>query len=490
MTSVGQSLEFFEMTGDLSDFNIVYPNFSFTFTKITHLDIPSSKVTEFPQMTQAHNLIRLNLNNNQIKMLPNISGLGFPEVNVLKEFYFTNNQLEMPVAPHVWTGFPNLVTLDLRNSEIGSWPDLQNATKLVQLRLSGNQITTIPLSPSLGLPINNVLKELQMGSNPFQIPEFFSLRANIPHLSYLELSRSELTTWPNLSTLPQLVTLNLAYNRILRAPHNHGLPENNLLTTLHLQGNQEFGVNLSSTFFNNLPRLSTLVLDDCGFTQFPNISDVIDTLTRIFIRTSDIETIDLTALTGSEISETATPMSPLTEFRMPNAKLREFPSEIFKIFPKLRILELSSQKDRYTGAVPDFSLVQNTLEHLYLNDIQGSIKTVDFTKVFKKMLKLRTLQMYSMNLEDFPFPVEFILKNFPALRSLDLRNNLMSTIPDLSLVAELHTARPLTVRQTLRSNFMKENKDKQMRKNVLISCDYLQRTTFFRIGLTLKVYCL
>ena len=113
---LGKVWSFLRWQGILSDFHIVYPNFSFTFTKITHLDIPSSKVTEFPQMTQAHNLIRLNLNNNQIKMLPNISGLGFPEVNVLKEFYFTNNQLEMPVAPHVWTGFPNLVTLDLRNS--------------------------------------------------------------------------------------------------------------------------------------------------------------------------------------------------------------------------------------------------------------------------------------------------------------------------------------------------------------------------------------
>ena len=56
VTSVGQSLLFFEMTGELSDFHIVYPNFSFTFTKITHLDIPSSKVTEFPQMTRGTQL--------------------------------------------------------------------------------------------------------------------------------------------------------------------------------------------------------------------------------------------------------------------------------------------------------------------------------------------------------------------------------------------------------------------------------------------------
>ena len=161
-----------------------------------------------------------------------------------------------------------------------------------------------------------------MGSNPFQIPEFFSLWANIPHLSYLEFSKiwTDNLAEPFNLTPARNTKFGLQQN-ITSASHDHGLPENNLLTTLHLQGNQEFGVNLSSTFFNNLPRLSTLVLDDCGFTQFPNISDVIDTLTRIFIRTSDIETIDLTALTGSEISETATPMSPLTEFRMPNAKL-------------------------------------------------------------------------------------------------------------------------------------------------------------------------
>ena len=450
------------MTGDLSDFHVVYPNFFFTFTKITHLVIPNSKVMEFPNATDAHNLQKLDLNNNQIKLLPNITGLGFPEGNLLREFYFTNNQLEMPVSPHVWAGLQNLVSLDLRNSRIGLWPDLRNATKLVHLRLSGSQITTIPSSGNMGLPTNNILRELLMGNNPLNISQLFSPWEGLAHLDNLELSSSGLETWPNLSTSSRLVTLNLANNKISRTPHNHGLPENNLLRTLYLNGNQEFGVNLSSTFFHNLPHLHTLQLDHCGFNQFPNVSDNIGTLIRIFIRTSNIETIDVTALFGSGNPDTFTSTSPLNELRMPTAKLREFPSEIFKIFPKLRILELSNQKDWYTGTVPNFALVQNTLEYLYLNDIQGSFTNVDFTLVFKKMVKLRTLQMISMGQEHFPFPVEFILKNFPVLRNLDLRNNLMSAIPDLSLVAVLHKAKPLTVRGSLLS-ILTKTKGKMLR---------------------------
>ena len=455
MTSLAENLEVFDMTGDLSDFHVVYPNFFFTFTKITHLVIGDSMVMEFPNMTEAHNLQKLVLSNNQIKLLPNITGLGFPEANLLREFYFINNQLELPVSPHVWTGLQNLVTLDLRNSGIGLWPDLRNATELVHLKLSGNQITTIPISGSLGLPINNILRELLMGGNPLNISQLFSPLVGLPHLDNLELSNSGLETWPNLSTLSRLVNLNLANNRISRTPDNHGLPENNLLRTLNLNGNHEFGVNLSSTFFHSLPRLHTLHLSECGFNQFPNVSDNIETLTRIFIRQSDIETIDVTALFGSENPETFTSASSLIELRMTVAKLREFPSEIFKIFPKLRILELSSLKDWFTGTVPNFALVQNTLEYLYLNDIQGSFKTVDFTHVFKKMVKLKKLEMISNDQEHFPFPAEFILKNFPALRTLDLRNNLISAVPDLSPVAVLHTARPLTVRQNLLSTLTK-----------------------------------
>ena len=308
------------MTGDLSDFHVVYPNFFFTFTKITHLVIPRSQVKEFPNVTEAHNLLKLDLNNNQIKLLPNITCLGFPEANLLKEFYFTNNQLEMPVSPHVWAGFPNLVSLDLRNSGIGLWPDLRNATKLVHLRLSGNQITMIPNSGTLGLPINNVLRELLMGNNPINMSQLFSPWVGLPHLDNLELSSSGLETWPNLSASSRLVTLNLANNRISRTPHNHGLPENNLLRTLHLNGNNQFGVNLSSTFFHNLPRIHTLQLDQCGFNQFPNVTDNIGTLARTFIRTSDIKTIDVTALFGSENPETLTSTSPLSELRMPTAK--------------------------------------------------------------------------------------------------------------------------------------------------------------------------
>ena len=62
----------------------------------------------------------------------------------------------------------------------------------------------------------------------------------------------------------------------------------------------------------------------------------------------------------------------------------------------------------------------------------------------------------------------------------------MSTIPDLSLAAVLHTARPITVRQTLLLIFTKENKGKRDRENVLICCYYLQKMAFFRI----KMYCL
>ena len=166
----------------------------------------------------------------------------------------------------------------------------------------------------------------------------------------------------------------------------------------------------------------------CGFTKFPNISDIIDTLTDLLIGNNNVGTIDPQSLIGqdnfSSPEALATTYLLLKSFYMPEASLWEFPSELFIIFPNLKRQEIQNQKAHYTGKVPNFSLGQN-LELIYIYHNQGSFTGFDFTPMFSNMETLSSVLMYGQHLTEFPFTAEFIVQNFSALKTLDLGTNLI-----------------------------------------------------------------
>ena len=272
-----------------------------------------------------------------------------------------------------------------------------------------------------------------------------------PEIQWIDIRDSGLTELPNITTASKLTLLNLKGNKIrMRNGYaHHGLPTDNVLEQLVLERNPDFGANLSSTFFQNLPRLKVLSLQYCGLTKFPDVSGVIDTLTTLLLGGNDLTVVDPNSLIGQNSfnsSEAKATTYPLTDLRVAGAKLREFPNELFTLFPNLVIVHMNGQEDWYTGKLPDFSLVQNTLQDLFINNnYKLDYRLDDFTKMFKNMRLLDRLVIDWLYLEEFPFPVEFILDNFPALRILSMRGNTMKTIPDLSRVAALHTVKPLTV---------------------------------------------
>ena len=430
----------------------MYPNFFLTFPNLTRLEMPSCHLPAFPNMTGAASLVELRLHHNKIKSLPNISRLGFPEENVLETLWLYENRLDHPVAPFVWAGFPQLDTLDLRYCKIRLWPDMAYDVKLRRLFLSHNEISEFPSSPFLGLPSGNVLYDLQIQSNPFDPPPPRDTWTEFPNLEILHLENIGLTTWPNLSASFKLRYINLAKNNISGPPAHHGLPTGNCLREIRLQENQHFGADLNSQFFNGL-YLQYLFLDNCGMAEFPNVSGMAETLNVLQVQSGLYERIDISNLIGSEfkISETTAIDNPLRELKVSSDNLKEFSDDILRVFSNLKRLEMSGEGHSFTGKMPNFTVLQNSLETLYLSNMEGVvIHNDDIRGSFQKMFRLRVLSMKFMSFVEFPFPAEFITDNLPALTTLYLDDNqMMSIVPDLSLLAVLHPAKPLWVRLSL-----------------------------------------
>ena len=187
------------------------------------MDIQNSGLTVLPNITTAHNLIRLNLMRNKIRILPNISALGFPEGNLLSDLFLGFNEIDYPVDPEVWRGFPNLEHLDIRNARISLWPDLRNATKLKKLYLQGTNIVKIPNLRGILLPAGNVLEELLVSDNPLMYTPSSDMWTKFPNLTTLEMAACGVTVFPFpaefiLDNLPALTSLNIQGNAMTTIP--------------------------------------------------------------------------------------------------------------------------------------------------------------------------------------------------------------------------------------------------------------------------------
>ena len=392
---------------DIGDIFTVHPNLFEYFPNLSHLYVAYSKIYEWPNVTSASNLVRLDIKGNQISVLPNMTGLGFPVENNLKELYLSYNTLSHPVAANVWVGLPKLEKLTLTNCGIAIWPNFSFASNLILLALHKNFITDVP---SLGFPTNNKVKELLLQFNNLSTIEPNEWNY-FPALIKLNLHSCHISTWPNLTSSPNLQDLYLHANKLTALPSEHGLSEN--LKVLYLQGNN-FGGTIPESFVNSLPKLRILRIHNIGLTQFPRISSVSNSLTELYLGGDAIGTIDPQALIGQDNFSFPTTTYPLlTRFYMPCARLQEFPDELFTIFPNIKRIDMHNQLYWYNGTVPNFTLAQNTLEILNIQNIQRTFLNADLKTIFHNMFVLNTLYMRRMCRTQFPFPTDFIVQNFP-----------------------------------------------------------------------------
>ena len=215
-----------------------------------------------------------------------------------------------------------------------------------------------------------------------------------PEIKWLDIQNSELTMLPNITTAYNLIRLNLIGNKIRSLPNISalGFPEGNVLSDLFL-GLNEIHYPVEPQVWTGIPNLEHLDLRNAGISLWPDLRNATK-LKRLYLQ-------------GANIVE----------------------------IPDVRNLGL-----------PD----GNVLEELLVND--NPLVKIPSSGKWTEFPSLTTLEMTACGVTMFPFPPEFILDNLPALTSLNIRGNAMTTIPDLSRVAALHAAKPLRVSLRSRIN--------------------------------------
>ena len=142
--------------------------------KATTLSLSCNKITRIPDNLNLPQLCSLFLNNNKITNIPD---LYFPKIRNL--VLSSNLIIKFPTLNSA-----TLVTLQLRDNNITSIPDILNLPNLTILDLNGNKITTIPVN--LNLPS---LEILRLKDNPITIKlALLQLpKPRFPKLNHLEI---------------------------------------------------------------------------------------------------------------------------------------------------------------------------------------------------------------------------------------------------------------------------------------------------------------
>ena len=270
-----------------------------------------------------------------------------------------------------------------------------------------------------------------------------SLTFDFVELRTLSLKECSISTWPNFSA-PKLSYLNINSNFIKALPAVANLPA---LEKIILKGN-----NLSNTFqgsfLKGLDKLSHLDMIDCGMTVFPNISSVIDTLTRLELGDNPFGAVDPLALLG--VNNFTSPDIPINGYplletlELFNNDLTHFPEELFKIFPNIKSLHISGENSFITN-VPNFSLLQNSLEFLDVHYNKGPYSNYPCETIFQNMSRLKEILMYNNEITSFPFSAQHIITHLPQLEILNLERNWIENLPDLTTVGSAARAHRLEV---------------------------------------------
>ena len=261
-------------------------------------------------------------------------------------------------------------------------------------------------------------------------------------LENLEMHNCKVPSLPDFSFAHKLKHINLNYNKITSYPPTPGFPTDNVLETLHISGNRADNLLDSiSGFFEGLPRLTRLGMNNVGTSVWPNVSSYIGTLRMLHVGGNPLNGIDYERFIG--VNNVTSPELPpggypnLVDLDVHGIMLTYFPEELFSIFPRLTHLRMAYNQFYLTN-VPNFTLAHSTLHVIDIRyngqGLNSPYPTFNYETVFHDMRNLRYLYMKQNLIERFPFSPDFIINQFPVLRFIGLQDNLMQIIPDLTSV--------------------------------------------------------
>ncbi|XP_029969290.1 keratocan [Salarias fasciatus] len=166
--------------------------------KLNLLDLQSNKlmddaVTEV-SLKGLSSLVQINLAKNQLSSMP----LGLPPTTT--QLFLDGNNIEKIPADY-FKGLPKVAFLRLNNNKLGNngFPkDVFNVSSILDLQLSHNQLTEVPIIPSglehLHLDHNNIKTVSGSSVCPVPVTETVedSLNSSAPRLRYLRLDGNDI----------------------------------------------------------------------------------------------------------------------------------------------------------------------------------------------------------------------------------------------------------------------------------------------------------
>ncbi|WP_220017443.1 leucine-rich repeat domain-containing protein [Candidatus Rhabdochlamydia oedothoracis] len=298
------------------------------------------------------------------------------------------------------SGFQRKETLDLKNLNLTSLPDIFNNPCFHQLKhldLSCNQLTTLPES------FGNLqaLTYLDLTNNQLTtLPASFR---KLQALTNLYLERNQLTALPkSFRELQALTNLYLERNQLTALPKS--FRELQALTCLDLSNNQ---LTTLPAFFGELQALTKLCLSRNLLTALPASFGNLQALTQLYLSSNQLTT--LPASFGN--------LQALTYLDLYNNLLTALPAS----FGNLQALTyLCLTNNQLTTLPASFGNLQ-ALTYLYLTNNQLTTLPASFGN-----LQVLT-NLYLTNNQLTTLPASF--GNLQALTYLDLYNNLLTALP-------------------------------------------------------------
>ncbi len=220
-----------------------------------------------------------------LQYLPNLRSLRITDEPMLTDY--------SPLA-----SLKELTALTLSSCGLsdGDLEDIAGCTKLTELELSGNQITTLkPLRSLVYLEYLNVAEN--------QIASSLDLAA-FPRLSQLNIAANRLCELDGLRGAEELVGLTAAKNYISDLSPISALPK---LTELYIGENTPNNIKKLSS----LPQLKCLDLSGCGITSLSVVNDC-KSLTVLFANDNEIASLDTFKLSVSELYISGNPLVDLS----------------------------------------------------------------------------------------------------------------------------------------------------------------------------------
>ncbi len=272
---------------------------------VTDIYFPYNNLTTLPDLSALTDLQILDLNNNQINDLSNVSNLPSSLTTIL----LNTNQIATLSSQDSFSHLINLESLQLGDNQISDISSLAGLPNSIsQLLLFNNQITD--LSALAGL---TSLTELQLYMNT-DLTDITPL-ANLTNLQKLYISDTKVTTVTSLKKLVNLTELWLHYNQIQSI---NGLEDMTKLTLLTLNQNQIHDISPLKAVTNltildlytneitditplqNMTELQTLTLHD---NQISDISALADKTELISLTLDNNHVCDLSPLKGSPLTQ-------------------------------------------------------------------------------------------------------------------------------------------------------------------------------------------